>query len=87
MSSPVVGTVIKIRLFARFAELAGAEWLEIPAEGIGTVAELLAHLRTLPHGIAIARTALVAVNRSHARLPDRIGPGDEIALLPPLSGG
>jgi len=80
-------TVLTIRLFARYAELLGTDELEVPAEGIQCVGDLLDRIRQLPGGVGIARSALVAVNLRQARPDARVQPGDEIALLPPLAGG
>ena len=32
-------------------------------------------------------TLAFAVNGEYARMEDRVGPGDELAVLPPVSGG
>jgi molybdopterin converting factor small subunit len=87
MKAPMATGPITVRLFARYAELLGAERIEVPSEGIRTVRDLLAHVRSLPGGALIGNTALVAVNRVQARADDRIDPSDEVALLPPLAGG
>jgi molybdopterin synthase sulfur carrier subunit len=87
MAAPPATTVFSVRLFARFADLLGSDRLEIPAEGIRTVGDLLARLRAMPGGNAIAGTALVAVNLTQARQDTVVSPRDEIALLPPLAGG
>ncbi|HLB55540.1 MAG TPA: MoaD/ThiS family protein [Gemmatimonadales bacterium] len=79
--------VLTVRLFARYADLFGADRLEIPAEGIETVRDLLARIRALPGGAAVAATALVAVNLTQARGDAAVSPRDEVALLPPLAGG
>ncbi|HEV8613346.1 MAG TPA: MoaD/ThiS family protein [Gemmatimonadales bacterium] len=78
---------LTVQLFARYAELLGAPQVEIPAEGIATVGDLLARLRTLPGGDAIGGATLVAVNLRQARADAPVSPKDEIALLPPLAGG
>ena len=78
--------MIRIRCFARYAELFGEE-VELPAEGIATVGDLLDRLRALPGGGILGLTALVAVNQRQARPAERITAGDEIAILPPLAGG
>lgn len=66
------------------------EEVELPAE-VTTVAELLAWLPTRGPGYAAAlaeRDVIrVAVNQSYARLGDPVGPDDEVALFPPVTGG
>ncbi len=61
-----------------------------PAE-VTTVAELLTWLKTRGPGYAEALDDLsalrVAVNQEYARPGDPVGPGDEVALFPPVTGG
>jgi molybdopterin synthase catalytic subunit len=59
-----------------------------------TVADLLKECRKLsdPHRTASTNDGLwsslaVAVNRQYAKLNERLDEGDEVALLPPVSGG
>jgi sulfur-carrier protein len=57
----------------------------------GDVAQLIAHLKSLGPNYADAFADLsrirVAVNQRHAGLDARIGPEDEIAFFPPVTGG
>jgi molybdopterin synthase sulfur carrier subunit len=78
---------IRVRLFARYAELVGATQLDFPAEGLRTAGDVLARIRSLPGGGAIGETALLAINLRQARPEATVSPGDEVALLPPLAGG
>jgi molybdopterin converting factor small subunit len=61
--------------------------LELPAEGLVTVRDLLARLRQLPGGGRHWRRDAVAVNLQQARPDAVISPSDEVAILPPLAGG
>jgi molybdopterin converting factor small subunit len=79
--------VFVIRFFARYADLFGTTELELPAEGLVTVRDILARLRSMPGGALLGASTLVAVNLRQARLDDAVAPGDEIAILPPLAGG
>ena len=79
--------MIRVQLFARYAELLGTESLSLPREGIRTVGDLLARLRELPGGGDLGPSALVAVNLKQARADEAVGPDDEVALLPPMAGG
>jgi molybdopterin converting factor small subunit len=75
-----------LRLFGRVAEVAGTAHDEISAD---TVAELLAAARSR-YGEEFAKVALscrVWLNGAQANPTDHVGPGDEVALLPPVSGG
>lgn len=80
---------MKILFFGRLGETIGREIeLEMDAEGC-TVAELRARLaRTLPGAGELARPTIRAcVDRALAAESARIRPGQEVAFIPPLSGG
>jgi len=79
---------VRVRLFARARDLAGAATvvIDVPAEAtVGELRRRLAEARPALSGI-LARSAM-AINDEFAD-DDRIVPsGAEIALLPPVSGG
>jgi molybdopterin synthase sulfur carrier subunit len=81
---------MKILLFGRLAERAGREVeVELPAGGC-TVAELRLRLAdALPHAAhELARPSIRAcIDRELAPETARVRPGQEVAFLPPLSGG
>ncbi|HSE28732.1 MAG TPA: MoaD/ThiS family protein [Gemmatimonadales bacterium] len=85
MDTPARATVL---LFARYAELAGADRVEVPI-GPGTdVRRVLQGLRDeLPGAAALPEAPLCAINHQQARLSDAVRPGDIVAFLPPLAGG
>ena len=85
--APVTSATISVRLFARYADLLKASQLEISAEGIRTVRDVLQRIEAIPGGADLVRSALVAVNLVHARPDTPVSSSDEIALLPPLAGG
>ena len=59
---------------------------EIPAHS--TVADPISLVRARsPAGVAIWKSLAVAVNREYAALETTLHDGDEVALLPPVSGG
>lgn len=76
-----------VRLFARYAELFGAEQVEVQLPADSRVSDLIAALRTLPGGASLPANPFVAVNLSHADAGTRLNATDEVALLPPLAGG
>jgi molybdopterin converting factor small subunit len=82
-----VPATIRIRLFASYAERLGGELIEVPAEGIRTVDDLLGRLRALPNGTVIGPATLVAVNLRHSPPGTAVRAGDEVAVMPPLAGG
>ena len=79
--------VVRVQLFASYAERLGAEHLEIPAGEVRTAGDVLAWIRAMPKGGAVGSATLVAVNLRHASPETAVGPGDEVAIMPPLAGG
>jgi molybdopterin converting factor subunit 1 len=78
---------MRILLFAGLADAAGRRELVLP-EGCApaTVAELDAALRE-QWPVLAGRVFRVAVNRAYRRAEDPVADADEIALIPPVSGG
>ena len=77
-----------IRLFARLRDLAGAGELvrEVPDQAtVQTVWNALT--RELPSLVEYERTLSVAVNAEYSRMATTVHEGDEVAFLPPVSGG
>ena len=73
--------VVSVRLFAGLRERAGASHVDVELPDGATVADLLAALELGP------RSCVAAINREYADAAARIAPGDEVALVPPVSGG
>jgi molybdopterin synthase catalytic subunit len=78
---------LTVRLFAGLRERAGAGTLAVDVPDRGTVADLLAALEGTPVGGMPDRSFIVAVNREYAERTDPVRAGDEVALIPPVSGG
>lgn len=78
---------LRVLLFARFADLLGADDVQVTVPTGATVADLLAAVRELPGGEAIPARTLVAVNFVQADPTTVVRDGDEVALLPPVAGG
>ena len=74
---------VQVRTFARYRELLGFECLELPLPEPPTLEALLAD----PRLVALPQDALMAVNRAFVGRDARISSGDEVALMPPVSGG
>jgi molybdopterin converting factor small subunit len=73
--------VITVRAFARYRTLLGFERLELPCPA--TLGDLLAD----PRFAALPKEALLAVNQAFAGRDRALADGDEVALMPPVSGG
>lgn len=76
-----------VRLFARYAELFGADQVEVMLPSGACVADLIAALRGLPGGASLPAQPFVAVNMAQGEPGTALHSGDELALLPPLAGG
>jgi molybdopterin converting factor subunit 1 len=79
---------VTVRLFARLRDIAGAS--ELPREvssgaTIGTVWRELSG--EFPGLSAYERSMSSALNADYARMDAEVHDGDEIAFLPPVSGG
>ncbi len=85
------GDAIRIVYLAWLRERAGrGEELVRPPRAVASVEALLDWLRARggPEAAALATAALrVAVNQRFATASTLIGPGDEVAFLPPVTGG
>jgi MoaE-MoaD fusion protein len=80
---------VRVRLFAILRERAGDEAVEIELPDGATVSDAIAALRQR-QGLAELLSRLpvrVAVNREYADEATSLEAGDELALIPPVSGG
>jgi molybdopterin synthase catalytic subunit len=80
---------VTVRLFAILRERAGRDSVEIELPEEATVADAFERLAAVPDlGELVARLPVrMAVNREYVGEAARISPGDELALIPPISGG
>ena len=75
-----------VRLFAAAREAAGTGRDEIDAVTVGDALDV-AVVRYGPRFAEILERCRVWVNGEPAGRADPLGPGDELAVLPPVSGG
>ena len=78
---------LTVRLFAGLRERAGTDRLVVELRGGATVADLLDAMAGTAVGPLAPRACVVAVNRRYAGPGDPLAEGDEVALVPPVSGG
>lgn len=77
---------VTVRLFARLAQVVGARSVEVEiGEGL-TAGDVFALVAREHPGIAGMRVAF-AVNAEYAEAGQALREGDEVALIPPVSGG
>ena len=79
---------VRLRLFAVYRERVGQEFIETSLNPGSTVADALAFLGELhPGTLPLMPTSMVAVIREYADRAHVLQENDEIALIPPVSGG
>ena len=71
---------VRVRLFAGLRERAGWSERDVDADTVGEVWSAL-ELGDEPNGL------LYAVNKEYAERTHPLADGDEVALIPPVSGG
>jgi MoaD family protein len=77
---------VKVRFFAALREVAGASVLELQAADVGSLLDLLS--KTYGPGFdRIMSAGTVVVEGETVGRDRQLEPGDEVALLPPVSGG
>jgi molybdopterin converting factor subunit 1 len=74
---------VTVRLFAMLRERAGAGEVTLELPDGARVRDAIAALGVVADGMPV----VMAVNREYAAEDARLDPGDELALIPPVSGG
>ena len=79
---------VTVRLFATYREIVGSKALEVRLSDGATLRALLDSLyANHPRLKGYEETMLLAVNHEFAEPAARLREGDEVALMPPVSGG
>jgi molybdopterin synthase sulfur carrier subunit len=79
---------VTVRLFARLKDIAGASELERDVRADATLADVWAELaHDFPAMAPYRGSVSGARNAEYARMDAMVADGDEIAFLPPVSGG
>jgi molybdopterin converting factor subunit 1 len=79
---------VTVRLFARLRDLAGSGELVREVANPATVESVWRSLvAEVPELRAYERTMSVAVNADYSKMSATVSDGDEVAFLPPVSGG
>lgn len=79
-------TIVKVRLFASLRELAGASQVEVEGATVGEVVRALS-ARYGERFEKVARVGSVVVDGERVSPDAALTGSEEIALLPPVSGG
>jgi len=79
---------VTVRLFARLRDIAGAAELSRDVASGATIGDLWRQLAgEFPELARYERSISTAINADYARMDQKVGDGDEVAFLPPVSGG
>jgi molybdopterin converting factor subunit 1 len=79
---------VTVRLFARLRDIAGAAELTRDVAAGATIGSVWRELvADFPDLAQYERSISSAVNADYARMDRTVGDGDEVAFLPPVSGG
>ena len=78
---------IKVRFFARSQELVGKSSIDIAVAENQTVSDVLEILRSQYPNFAQIKTYMLAINQAYCQPNSVVKDGDELAIIPPVSGG
>ncbi len=79
---------VRVLLFGILKDLAGCSSDVITLPDKATAADVIGHYeRSLPGGNALLASVAISVNQEYATANQPLHTGDEVALLPPVSGG
>lgn len=79
---------VVVKFFGLARELAGTDSLSLPAPEACSVALLMEGIaRDYPRLAPVVENLAVSVNLEYARRETLLKDGDEVALIPPVSGG
>jgi len=83
--------MIRVLFFANLRDYAGVDSIELSADGIRSVRDLLSAFKgVLPEALIDAlsdESAMVSVDHKYAAWDAPLHDGAEVGLLPPVSGG
>lgn len=79
---------VRTLFFAAYRELAGADALDLELPAGARLSDLVAALRARGGGLArLPERPVAAINLEYAPPAAQLSEGDEVALIPPVSGG
>tara|TARA_B100000945_G_scaffold228501_1_gene185104 strand:+ start:208 stop:453 length:246 start_codon:yes stop_codon:yes gene_type:complete len=78
--------VVTLRLFASIREIAGVNQIDFDGETVGEVVGLAVE-KFGPDFASILPACRIWVNGNPAKEDDKVFDSDEVAILPPVSGG
>jgi MoaE-MoaD fusion protein len=82
-----VAIAVRVRLFARLRELAGVETDALQVPPGSSLADVYDALRAKHQALPARDSVRAALNQEFAGWEHRVAEGDEVAFIPPVSGG
>lgn len=82
-----VAIAVRVRFFARLREIAGTETEELKAPMSASVADVYAAMRANHPSLPEPSGVRGAVNHEFVDWDHEVADGDEVAFIPPVSGG
>lgn len=82
-----MNTTVSVLLFGITRDLTGQSAVTVPIQADTRVGDLLSQVHQLYPALTSIRSLLIAVNGEYAEADQAINPNDEVALIPPVSGG
>ena len=82
-----VAIAVRVRFFARLRELAGVETETLQIAPSSSLADTYEALRARHSSLPPRDSVRGAVNQEFAEWSTKISDGDEVAFIPPVSGG
>ncbi len=80
--------LVRTLFFASYRDLADTDELEVELPATAAVSDLVEHLRASgERWQRLPAAPVVAVNMDYASLSTPLHEGDEVAFIPPVSGG
>ena len=76
-----------LRLFASYREAAGVGHIELDLPPASTAKDAIAEISRRHPLIAGGGSVVIAKNREYVTADEPLADGDELALIPPVSGG
>ena len=82
-----VAIAVRVRFFARLRELAGVENEALQVPPSSSLADVYDALRAKHPALPTRDSVRAALNQEFAGWDDHASDGDEVAFIPPVSGG
>ncbi|HEV2477437.1 MAG TPA: molybdopterin converting factor subunit 1 [Candidatus Dormibacteraeota bacterium] len=82
-----VAVAVRVRFLARLRELAGTEIEDMKAPAESRVSDVYEAMRAAHPALPPRHSISAAVNHEFAEWSDPVSNGDEVAFIPPVSGG